>query len=113
MMREKANDYTSATVSVWIIYELATRPEYMDALRDELYTCATADAISGDLRISYNALQEASLLDSFIREVLRTKGDTLSVCRKTTADVLLAGKVVPKGEDHFDGLFMSFLLAST
>ena len=69
----------------------------MNALRDELFSCATKDPITGDFRVSYNALQEASLLDSFIREVLRTKGDTLSVCRKATEDVLLAGKVIPKG----------------
>lgn len=82
---------------MWVIYELATRPEDMNALREELYSCATTDPITGELRISYNALQEASLLDSFIREVLRTKGDTLSACRKTTKEVVLAGKVIPKG----------------
>ena len=86
-----------ATVSVWIIYEIATHPEYMDALRDEMYSCATIESKSNTLKISYGALQDATLLDSFIREVLRTKGDTLSVCRKTTEDVLVAGKTIPKG----------------
>ena len=76
----------------------------MDALRDEMYSCATINSKSNALKFSYGALQDATLLDSFIREVLRTKGDTLSVCRKTTEDVLVAGKTIPKGTSSCESL---------
>ena len=76
----------------------------MDALRDEMYSCATINSKSNALKITYGALQDATLLDSFIREVLRTKGDTLSVCRKTTEDVLIAGKIIPKGVSSYECL---------
>ena len=76
----------------------------MDALRDEMNSCATIDLESNTLEISYGALQDATLLDSFIREVLRTKGDTLSVCRKPTEDVLVGGKTIPKGTSSCESL---------
>ncbi len=43
------------------------------------------------------SLKNAERLDSFIREVLRTKGDTLSTIRLTMRDVTLGGYTIPKG----------------
>lgn len=78
-----------------MLYELASRPEYLAELREEMNEVAKIDATSPD--ISYDALQKATRLDSFIREVMRTKGDTLSTCRMSTDEVPLAGYTIPKG----------------
>ena len=80
-----------------MLYELAARPEYLSELREEMNEIANLDAASENSEISYDALQKATRLDSFIREVMRTKGDTLSTCRMTTDDVPLAGYTIPKG----------------
>jgi cytochrome P450 len=88
---------SSASVVVWVVFEIAKRPEYLKALRDELHN--NVDPVTNDLDPSNigEAIQKATLLDSFIREVMRTKGDTLATCRLTTADVHLAGYTIPKG----------------
>lgn len=83
-------------MSVWIIYELANKPSCMDVIRKEL------DTVSGsDREGTPEALREARHLDSFIREVLRTKGDTLSIVRQTTEDVPVGNYIIPKG-NHFN-----------
>jgi cytochrome P450 len=84
-------------VCVWVMFELCLRPEYLKPIRDELHS--SVDPITKDLDPSNigTALQQAVWLDSFIREVMRTKGDTLSTCRLTTADIPLAGYTIPKG----------------
>jgi cytochrome P450 len=42
-------------------------------------------------------VQNAVKTDSFIREVLRMKGDTASLVRTSIREVSLAGYVIPKG----------------
>ncbi|KAJ7447261.1 cytochrome P450 [Mycena latifolia] len=92
-----ASVHQTASVVVWVVFELATRPEYLKQLREEVHN--NVDPVTNNLDPSNigEAVQKATWLDSFIREVLRTKGDTLSTCRLTTADVPLAGYTIPKG----------------
>lgn len=87
----------SASVTVWTIFELSRRPEYLAAIRDELFSNSAVHPSTKRPIISYESLQSAEHLDSFIREVLRTKGDTLSTCRQTTQDATIAGLTIPKG----------------
>lgn len=87
----------SASVTVWTIFELSRRPEYLAAIRDELFSNSAAHPLTKRPIISYESLQSAEHLDSFIREVLRTKGDTLSTCRQTTQEATIAGFTIPKG----------------
>ncbi|KAK7457794.1 hypothetical protein VKT23_010134 [Stygiomarasmius scandens] len=70
------------------------RPQFLDKFRKEIIESTNAD---GDLDLTYAALKNAEQLDSFIREVMRTKGDTLLTTRLTTRDVPLAGYIIPKG----------------
>ncbi|OCB89296.1 hypothetical protein A7U60_g3495 [Sanghuangporus baumii] len=92
-----ASVHQTASVAVWVLYELAMRPEYQSALHEELFDiCGVACSVD-NANVSYESLQKAARLDSFIREVLRTKGDTLSTCRLTTASVPIGGYVIPKG----------------
>ena len=86
----------STVVSQWVLYQLAVRPEYLGPLREELSRVLEEDE-DGSLRLTAASLREARLLDSFIREVMRLKGDTISTMRYTTCDVPLGNVIIPKG----------------
>ncbi|KAJ7238517.1 cytochrome P450 [Mycena haematopus] len=92
-----ASVHQTASVVVWVVFELAKRPEYLKALRDEVYN--NVDPVTNNLDSSniVDAIQKATWLDSFIREVMRTKGDTLATCRMTTSDTHIGGYIIPKG----------------
>jgi cytochrome P450 len=119
---------SSASIAVWIIYQLAAHPEYIPLIRDEMHalvdvpssssTPSSLDSTEHSCTITYDALQRATVLDSFIREVMRTKGDTLSTARMTTRDVAIAGYTIPRGEcmricrvcgSSWDGVYASAL----
>ncbi|THU84769.1 cytochrome P450 [Dendrothele bispora CBS 962.96] len=89
-----ASVHQTAIVIVWVLFELATRPQFLEAFRKEVQESTNSD---GDLCLTYASLKKAEQLDSFIREVMRTKGDTLLTTRLTTKDVPLAGYIIPKG----------------
>lgn len=82
---------------VWVIFELAKRPEFIKEFRTD--TVYEADA-GGILRLTYASLRNAERLDSFIREVMQTKGDTLSTVRQTVIDAPIGGYIVPKGSSY-------------
>lgn len=85
-----------AVVIIWVVFELAIHPEDIPYIRAEtVYEVSDQDSKP---KLTYSSLRNAERLDSFIREVLRTKGDTLSTVRQTTMDVTLAGYTIPKGE---------------
>ncbi|KAI0829055.1 cytochrome P450, partial [Trametes gibbosa] len=90
--------HTTTVVSQWVLYQLAVRPEYLGPLREELSRVLEEDD-SGAMRLTAASLREARLLDSFIREVMRLKGDTIATMRYTTCDVPLGDVIIPKG--HF------------
>ncbi|KAJ6594255.1 cytochrome P450 [Mycena capillaripes] len=92
-----ASVHQTSSVVAWVVCELATRPEYLSDLREELTSLAPTNPETDFPQITHTALKSATSLDSFIREVLRTKGDTLSTCRLTTRDVKIGGNVIPKG----------------
>ncbi|KAL4257834.1 Cytochrome P450 superfamily protein [Pleurotus pulmonarius] len=89
-----ASVHQTAVVIMWVLCELAKRPEFVHEFRTDTFTETGADGVQ---RLTYASLQNAERLDSFIREVMRTKGDTLSTVRQTVSDTALAGYVIPKG----------------
>ena len=86
-------------VSQWVLCQLAMRPEYLAPLREELANVLEEDE-TGALRLTAQSLREARLMDSFIREVMRLKGDTISAMRYTTCDVPLGNVIIPKGKSR-------------
>ncbi|KAH9923189.1 cytochrome P450 [Epithele typhae] len=88
--------HTTTVVSQWVLCQLATRPEYLEPLRQELSEVLEEDD-TGALRLTARSLRHARLMDSFIREVMRLKGDTIAAMRYTTCDVPLGDVVIPKG----------------
>ncbi|KAI0714630.1 cytochrome P450 [Earliella scabrosa] len=91
-----ASVHTTTIVSQWVLCQLAMRPEYLAPLREELSQILEEDD-SGKLRLTAQSLREARLMDSFIREVMRLKGDTISTMRYSTCDVPLGNVIIPKG----------------
>ncbi|KAF8824662.1 hypothetical protein HHX47_DHR8000060 [Lentinula edodes] len=91
-----ASIHQTSSVATWIICEISARPDEQMALRAELDDLAPFEASTGRRQITHSALQNAARLDSFIREVLRTKGDTLSTIRLTTRDVDIGNATIPQ-----------------
>ncbi|PCH34324.1 cytochrome P450 [Wolfiporia cocos MD-104 SS10] len=91
-----ASVHTTTVVSQWVFFQLAVHPEYLEPLREELLRIREEDE-DGSLRLTAASLREAHLLDSFIREVMRLKGDTIATMRYTTCDAPLGEYVIPKG----------------
>ncbi|KXN91525.1 hypothetical protein AN958_12767, partial [Leucoagaricus sp. SymC.cos] len=92
-----ASVHQTSAVIVWVFYELAVKREYLPALRKELSSILETDPDTGKPVLTYASLRNAEQLDSFIREVMRMKGDTIVVVRLTTKDVPLGRYVIPKG----------------
>ncbi|KAK7451680.1 hypothetical protein VKT23_012357 [Stygiomarasmius scandens] len=88
-----ASVHQTAIVIIWVVFKLAQHPEYLDKLRAEIIY---ESSNHGDT-LTLSSLKNAELLDSFIREVFRTKGDTLSTVRFTTVKTTLAGYNIPQG----------------
>lgn len=83
---------------IWVTYHLALHPEYQNYLRDE----ASSIVNSGEMNYSnpivdVQTIQNAVKTDSFIREVLRMKGDLVNLVRAPVRDIELGGYIVPKG----------------
>ncbi|KIN93572.1 hypothetical protein M404DRAFT_35974 [Pisolithus tinctorius Marx 270] len=92
-----ASVHQTAAVAVWVVFELSIRKEYLASAQEELSAIADGIDSSGVHKLTYDTLRRSTVLDSFIREVLRTKGDTLSAARETVRDVSLAGYTIPEG----------------
>lgn len=85
-------------MAVWVLFELANRPAYIDLLREEMRDLSSDNEnIAPDGTFTLTGLRNAIRLDSFIREVMRTKNDTLNAFRETTEDTQLDGLTLPKG----------------
>lgn len=93
-----ASIHQTAIVIVWVVFELAVHPENIAVLREELNDVLEVDTESGKPTLTYSSLRKAERLDSFIREVMRTKGDTVSTMRLTMCDAAIGGYVIPKGQ---------------
>lgn len=92
-----ASVHQSASVVVWVVFKLATSSEYLDSIRQEMKEYVDPETGNISPSCTYRALKGANHLDAFIREVMRTKGDTLMPCRSTTHDMLLADYAIPRG----------------
>lgn len=81
---------------VWVLCELALRPDY----QEEIYHEVKHYLSNGAESLTHDNLKHAVRTDSFIREVMRTKGDTFSTVRMTRQDVQLGDYTIPKGLYH-------------
>lgn len=77
---------------IWVTFFLAQHPDSQQSIRKE----ATSITETGGT-FKLEGLQNAVLTDSFIREALRTKGDSVNAVRQCVQDVELDGFTIPKG----------------
>ncbi|EAQ93090.1 hypothetical protein CHGG_01325 [Chaetomium globosum CBS 148.51] len=77
---------------IWVTFFLAQHPDSQESIRKE----ATSIIETGGA-FKLEGLQNAVLTDSFIREALRTKGDSVNAVRQCVQDVELDGFTIPKG----------------
>ncbi|PHH88708.1 hypothetical protein CDD83_7181 [Cordyceps sp. RAO-2017] len=100
-----ASVHQTAVITVWVTYWLALRPHCQQSLLDEVSALrGRRDAAPLD----HEALQRAERTDSFLREVLRMKGDSVNAVRAAVANVELGGYVIPKGSLVFPVTYLSF-----
>lgn len=78
---------------VWVLCEIALRPESQDDILDEIQNFLKC----GEDKLTHDNLKDAVRTDSFIREVMRSKGDTFSTVRMAVKDVQLGQFTIPRG----------------
>ncbi|KAJ3860347.1 cytochrome P450 [Lentinula novae-zelandiae] len=91
-----ASIHQTSTVVIWVVYQLAIRRESIPVLREELSRVLEIDVLTNKPSLTFSSLRNAQYLDSFIREVMRTKGDTLTVFRMTTRDIKIDQYIIPR-----------------
>ncbi|KAI9039121.1 cytochrome P450 [Aspergillus affinis] len=114
--------HQTGAIMVWMLYGLAMQPESQAQIRAEALRTINLDPHphlnpDSDDKNNLNAtinyiLNPSTYLDSFVREVLRMKGDILSVVRMTTRDVQVGQYIIPKGKLVLPGVRFSNLSAS-
>jgi cytochrome P450 len=93
-----ASMHQTAVVASWVIIVLASRrEEYLQPLRDEWRSIVSVDEVTGQPHFDGDTLNKLTKLDSFIREVMRTKGDTFAPLRHACEDVQIGPYTVPSG----------------
>lgn len=91
-----ASIHQTAVVAAFCVLILAQKQdEYLPALQQEWAEAVAVDA-EGNHHLTVDSLRDLSLLDSFIREVMRTKGDTFAPVRWATKDTQVGPYLIPK-----------------
>ncbi|KAH9218224.1 hypothetical protein DL95DRAFT_458481 [Leptodontidium sp. 2 PMI_412] len=70
--------------------------EYLAEIQQEMRDNVDMNA-DGSTHFSIDSFRKLSKFESFIREVMRTKGDTIAAVRYTTNDVQVGKYIVSKG----------------
>ncbi|EFE42642.1 hypothetical protein TRV_02594 [Trichophyton verrucosum HKI 0517] len=90
--------HTTVAAIIWVTFYLALYPETQKIIHDEISTIIREEEhADGDFILDSSGIAKAAKTDSFIREVMRMKGDTINVARLTMKDVELGGYRIPKG----------------
>lgn len=79
---------------VWVLCEIALRPDFQAEILEETQHILK----NGVKNLTHDNLKDAVRTDSFIREVMRSKGDTFSTVRMAMKDVQLGPYIIPKGQ---------------
>ncbi|KAJ5665021.1 uncharacterized protein N7477_007469 [Penicillium maclennaniae] len=99
----------SATIMIWVTFHLGMRPGCQDDLRDEVSSILKSwDKNHTDPVVDIQAMLDAVRTDSFIREVLRMKGDIVNLVRAPVRDIELGGYIIPKGSLVFPVTHLSY-----
>lgn len=81
----------------WVTFYLALHPDSQESIREEVTSITGHKDGKRSTGIDYWDLKNAAVVDSFIREVLRMKNDSVNLVRSTIKDVEMGGYIIPKG----------------
>lgn len=83
----------------YVVFELARHPECQESILADLPSTpdSTSTSPMASLPLTSESLRDAIHADSFIREVLRMKGEAITTVRSPRHDIELAGYLIPKG----------------
>lgn len=93
-----ASVHTTTVNSVWTLYVLASHPQYLNELHDEIKT--VTGATGTDIKpedITPDTVKRLVKVDSAVREMFRWRGDPFSVDHLVRKDTHLHGYLIPKG----------------
>jgi Cytochrome P450 len=94
-------DNIRATIMIWVTFYLGIRPDCQDSLREEISTILGAREINfAGPMVEMQTINDAVKTDSFIREVLRMKGDIVNLLRAPVRDIEFGGYIIPKGSSY-------------
>lgn len=85
------------TIMTWVTFYLALHPDSQESIREEVTSITGQNDRKPGTAIDYWDLKNAAVVDSFIREVLRMKNDSVNLVRSTIKDVEMGGYIIPKG----------------
>jgi retinoid hydroxylase len=88
-----AGHETTTTLSAWVLYLLATQPESMARVRDEIDSLLAESG--GELPVE--AVRQMKRLDAFIKEAGRLYSPVLNVPRGVVKDFTFEGYTIPAG----------------
>ncbi|RAQ40837.1 hypothetical protein AFGD_007136 [Aspergillus flavus] len=93
-----ASVHQTVSITMWTMFQLALHPENQDITRREIHDLTRRDFVPIPMsELNMRTLRKASCTDSFIREVLRMKGDAVNLVRMARKDLQLGDYIVPKG----------------
>ncbi|KAK1143043.1 hypothetical protein N8T08_007107 [Aspergillus melleus] len=84
-----ASVHQTVVIMTYVVFELARHPECQESI-------VLAD-LSSSSPLTVDSLRDAIHAESFIREVLRMKGEAITTVRSPRHDLELAGYSIPKG----------------
>lgn len=95
-------DHIRATIMIWVTFHLGMRPDCQDSLREEVFSILRRGKMNyTNPAVDVQTMHDAVRTDSFIREVLRMKGDIVNLVRAPIRDIELGGYIIPKGTNHY------------
>lgn len=83
--------HQTVVAGFWILIRLAEKQAYLPAIREQWLFVVPEEG-----SISVKTLSQMTLLDSFIRDVFCTKGDSWGPVRQTTKPVQIGPYILPK-----------------
>jgi cytochrome P450 len=105
-------DTIRATIMIWVTFHLALHQDCQEYLRDEVSSILSSRELNdSNPVIDVQTMQDAVKTDSFIREVLRMKGDLVNLVRAPVRDIELGGYIIPKGGNP-NSIFIVHIICS-
>ncbi|KAA8646104.1 uncharacterized protein ATNIH1004_007530 [Aspergillus tanneri] len=92
-----ASVHQTVVIMTYVVFELARHPECQESILSDLSRSLNWSPSGPPLALTAETLRHVVCAESFIREVLRMKGETITTVRSPRKDLQLAGYFIPRG----------------